>query len=59
MQIFIFNCQWVKHLNDMSVDNHSLILVDLKNVGHQDDTCVLADCVIVVFMYSIQKLKRT
>jgi hypothetical protein len=27
----------------MSVDNHSLILVDLKNVGHQDDTCVLAD----------------
>jgi hypothetical protein len=49
----------VKHLNDMSVDNYSLILVDLKNVGHQDDTCVLADRVIVVFMYSIQKLKST
>jgi hypothetical protein len=37
LQIPIFKCQWVKHPNGVSVDNYGLILVDLKNVGHQDD----------------------
>jgi hypothetical protein len=39
----------VKHLNGMSVDNYGLTLVDLKNGGHNDDPCVLADHVIQVF----------
>jgi hypothetical protein len=33
----------------VSVDNYGLTLVDLKNVGHQDNLWVLADCVNLVF----------
>jgi hypothetical protein len=33
----------------VSVDNYGLTLVDLKNVGHKDDTWVLADSVTQVF----------
>jgi hypothetical protein len=33
----------------VNVDNYGLTLVDLKNVGHQDDPWVLADCVAHVF----------
>jgi hypothetical protein len=47
LQIPVFKCQWVKHLSSVSVDNYTL--VDLKNVGHKDDPCVLADRVTQVF----------
>jgi hypothetical protein len=43
MRITIFRCQWVKHLNVVNVDNYGLTLVDLKNVGHQDNPWVLTD----------------
>jgi hypothetical protein len=33
----------------VNIDNYGLILVDLKNVGHQDDLLVLADRVAHVF----------
>jgi hypothetical protein len=33
----------------VSVDNYGLTLVELKNVGHQDDPRVFADCVAQVF----------
>jgi hypothetical protein len=33
----------------VNVDNNGLTLVDLKNVGHQDDPWVLADRVAQVF----------
>jgi hypothetical protein len=33
----------------VNVDNYGLTLVDLKNVGHQDDPWVLADHVAHVF----------
>jgi glucose dehydrogenase len=49
LQIPISKCQWVKHLNGVSVDNYRLTLVDLKNVGHKDDPWVLADRVAQVF----------
>jgi glucose dehydrogenase len=49
LQISIFKCQWVKHLNGVSMDNYRLTLVDLKNVGHKDDPLVLADRVAQVF----------
>jgi hypothetical protein len=39
----------VKHPNGVNVDNYGLILVDLKNVCHQDDPWVLADCVAQIF----------
>jgi hypothetical protein len=42
-------CQWVKHPNGVNIDNYGLTLVDKKNVGHQDDPCVLADRVAQVF----------
>jgi hypothetical protein len=49
MQIPVFRCQWVKHPNGVNVDNYELTLVDLKNIGHQDDPWVLADRVAHVF----------
>jgi hypothetical protein len=49
LQIPIFKCQCVKHLNGMSMDNYGLTLVDLKNIGHKDDPWVLADRVAQVF----------
>jgi hypothetical protein len=49
MRIPVFRCQWVKHPNCVNVDNYGLTLVDLKNVGHQDDPWVLADRVAQVF----------
>jgi hypothetical protein len=49
LQIPVFKCQWIKHLNGVSVDNYGLTLVDLKNVGHKDDPWVLADRVTQVF----------
>jgi hypothetical protein len=49
MRIPVFRCQWVKHRNGVNVDNYGFTLVDLKNVGHQDDPWVLADRVTLVF----------
>jgi hypothetical protein len=30
LQIPVFRCQWVKHLNGVNVDNYGLTLIDLK-----------------------------
>jgi hypothetical protein len=49
LQIPVFKCQWVKHLNGVSMNNYGLTLVDLKNVDHKDDPLVLADRVTQVF----------
>jgi hypothetical protein len=49
IQIPIFRCQWIKHLNSVNVDNYGLTLVDLKNLGHKDDLWVLANRVTQVF----------
>jgi hypothetical protein len=45
LQIPVFKCQWVKHLNCVSVENYGPTLVDLNNVGHKDDPWVITDCV--------------
>jgi hypothetical protein len=49
MQIPVFKCEWVKHPNGVNVDNYGLTLVDLKNVGHQDDPWLPVDRVALVF----------
>jgi hypothetical protein len=49
LQIPVFKCEWVKHLNGMSMDNYGLTLVDLENLDHKDDPWVLADRVAQVF----------
>jgi hypothetical protein len=49
LQIPVFKCQCVKHLNGVRVDNYGLALVDLKNVGHKDDPWVLVDRITQVF----------
>jgi hypothetical protein len=49
IQIPVFRCQWIKHLNGVNVDNYGLTLVDLKKLGHKDDPWVLADRVAQVF----------
>jgi hypothetical protein len=49
IRIPIFRWQWIKHPNGVNVDNYGLTLVDLKNLGHQDDPWVLTDRVAQVF----------
>jgi hypothetical protein len=49
LQIPVFKCEWVKHLNGVSVDNYGLALVDLKILDHKDDPWVLTDRVAQVF----------
>jgi hypothetical protein len=39
-------------------DNYRVTLVDLKNVGHQDDPWVLADCVAQVFYVLDSKTEK-
>jgi hypothetical protein len=43
IRIPVFRFQWVKDPNGVNVDNYGLTLVDLKNVGHQDDPWALAN----------------
>jgi hypothetical protein len=45
----IFRCQCIKHPNGVNVDNYGFTLIDLKNLGHKDDSWVLADQVAHVF----------
>jgi hypothetical protein len=39
-------------------DNYRVTVVDLKNVGHQDDPWVLADCVAQVFYVLDSKIEK-
>jgi hypothetical protein len=49
LQIVVFKCQWIKHLNGVSMDNYGFTLFNMKNVGHKDDPWVLVDRVAQVF----------
>jgi hypothetical protein len=49
IRIPIFRCQCIKHPNGVNVDNYGFTLIDLKNLGHKDDSWVLADQVAQVF----------
>jgi hypothetical protein len=51
LQILVFKCEWVKHSNDVSMDNYRLTLVDLKILGHNDDPWVLADRQVFYVLY--------
>jgi hypothetical protein len=49
LQIPVFKCQWVKHPHDIEVDEYEFTIVDLRNVGHKDESWVLASTVAQVF----------
>jgi hypothetical protein len=49
VQIPIFQCQWVKHQQDVEIDDYEFTIVDLRNVGHKDEPWVLATIVAQVF----------
>jgi hypothetical protein len=42
VQIPIFKCQWVKHLQGVEINDYGFTIVDLTNVGHKDEPWVLA-----------------
>jgi hypothetical protein len=44
LQIPVFKCQWVKHPHVIEVD-YGFTIVDMRNVGHKDEYCVLASTV--------------
>jgi hypothetical protein len=37
VQIPIFKCQWVKHLQGVEINDYGFTIVDLTNVGHKDE----------------------
>jgi hypothetical protein len=49
IQIHIFKCQWVKHLQGVEIDDYGFTIVDLTNVGHKDESWVIAATVAQVF----------
>jgi hypothetical protein len=49
LQIHVFKCQWVKHPQGVEVDEYGFTIVDLRNVGHEDEPSVLASTVAQVF----------
>jgi hypothetical protein len=49
IQIPIFKCQWVKHLQGVEIDDYGFTIVDLTNVGHKDEPWVIAATVAQVF----------
>jgi hypothetical protein len=49
IQIPIFQCQWVKHQQDVEIDDYEFTIVDLRNAGHKDEPWVLTTTVAQVF----------
>jgi hypothetical protein len=49
IQIHIFKCQWVRHLQGVEIDDYGFTIVDLTNVGHKDESWVIAATVAQVF----------
>jgi hypothetical protein len=49
LQITIFKCQWVKNPQGVEMDDYGFTIVDLRNVGHKDESWVLAPSVVQVF----------
>jgi hypothetical protein len=49
LQIPVFKCRWVKHPHDIVVDEYGFTIVDLRNMGHNDEPWVLASTVAQVF----------
>jgi hypothetical protein len=41
VQIPIFKCQWVKHPQGVEIVDYGFTIIDLTNVGHKDEPCVL------------------
>jgi hypothetical protein len=42
LQIPRFKCQWVKHPQGAKIDDYGFTIIDLRNVGHKDESWVLA-----------------
>jgi hypothetical protein len=49
LQILVFKCQWVKHLQGVEVDEYGFTIIDLRNVSHKDEPWVLTLTVAKVF----------
>jgi hypothetical protein len=59
LQIHVFKCQWVKHPHGIEVDEYGFTIVDLGNVGHKDESWVLASTIVhKCFTYLIRKMRR-
>jgi hypothetical protein len=49
VQIPIFKCQWVKHLQVVEIDDYGFTIIDLRNVSHKYESWVLTTTVAEVF----------
>jgi hypothetical protein len=58
LQIPIFKCQCVKHPQGVEIDDYGFTIVDLTNVGHKYEPCILAATVGKCFTYLIPRMRR-
>jgi hypothetical protein len=58
IQISIFKCQWVKHPQDVEVNDYVFTIVDLRNVGYKDDIEFSLQLWHKYFTYLIPKMRR-
>ena len=49
LKVPLFQCQWVKIPSGLRIDKYGMFIVDLNNVGYQDEPFVLAESVTQVF----------
>jgi hypothetical protein len=58
VQVPIFKYHWVKHPQDVEIDDYGFTIIDLTNVGHKDESWVLAATVAQVFYILDPKDKK-
>lgn len=49
VEIPLFKCQWVRHLEGVEVDDYGFTIVDLNKVSYKDDPWSLAQSAAQVF----------
>lgn len=50
VQVPIFRCKWMKHLEGVQVDEYRFNIIDLNKVGFKDDPWILAKSMEQVFL---------
>jgi hypothetical protein len=58
VQVPIFKYHWVKHPQGVEIDDYGFTIIDLTNVGHNDESWVLAATVAQVFYILDPKDKK-
>jgi hypothetical protein len=58
LKVPLFQCKWVKIPRGLKIDKHGTIIVDLNDVGYEDEPFVLAKSVKQIFYIKDPSLVR-